>query len=244
MNPRIDMSDVITAAGHGPKILVTDDDARFRTVLSLALQSKGFDVVEAENGEDAMAKIGAGSFAVVLLDLNMPGMGGLAACQAIRGLSPSLQIIVLSVRDGEDEKVGAFNAGADDYVTKPFSVSELLARVKSAIRRATGIEPKMDKTIVIGEIRLDPERRTVFKSQTQLHLTPKEFNLLHYMMANAGTPITHQKLLAAVCGPGHGHQHEYLRTFIKQLRKKLEDNPGAPQYVLREPGVGYRFRVF
>lgn len=225
---------------HG-NVLVTDDDSGLRRVLRNTLNSLGFNVSEASDGEHALSEIQRGQFDVVLLDVNMPGMGGIAACHAMRGLFPTLQIVMLSVRDCEDDKVRALNAGADDYVTKPFSVPELVARLKAAIRRTTLRTPG-PKAILVGEIRLDPEKRTVFKSQQQIHLTPKEFDLLHYLMAHAGSPIPHQKLIAAVWGPGNGLEFEALRTFIKQLRKKLEDNPGAPQYVLREPGVGYQFR--
>src|SRR5262249_3546750 len=152
----------------------------------------------------------------VLLDVNMPGMGGIATCREMRKLFPILQILMLSVRDREDDKVRALEAGADDYVIKPFSVPELVARCKAAVRRATGVVPEVAKAIVIGEIELDPERRTVLKAGQPLHLTPKEFDLLHYLMAHAGIPIAHKKLLSVVWGSEYGQELEYLRTFMYQ----------------------------
>src|SRR4029077_9741149 len=163
------------------KILVTDDDPGLRRALNNTLHSLGFDVREAEDGERALNEIRRGWCDVVLLDVNMPGMGGVAACREMRKLFPTLQIMMLSVRDREDDKIRALEAGADDYVIKPFSVPELVARLKAAVRRATGVVPEAVKTIVIGEIELDPERRTVYKSDRPLRLTPKEFDLLHYL---------------------------------------------------------------
>jgi two-component system KDP operon response regulator KdpE len=224
------------------KILVTDDDPHVRRALQSTLHSLGFDVAEAEDGEHALMRIRQNPYDVVLLDVNMPGMGGVAACRELRQLFPSLQILMLTVRDGESDKVQALDAGADDYVTKPFSVPELVARLKSATRRATGSVPEPARTIVIGGIELDPKRRTVQKLQQPLHLTPKEFDLLHYLMAHAGIPITHKRLLNAVWGPEYGQELEYLRTFIHQLRKKIEDDPSSPQYLLTEAWRGYRFK--
>jgi two-component system KDP operon response regulator KdpE len=225
------------------KILVTDDDPSLRRALNTTLHSLGFDVREAEDGEHALKEIRRDPYDVVLLDVNMPGMGGVATCREMRQLFPVLQILMLSVRDREEEKVRALEAGADDYVTKPFSVPELVARLKAAVRRTTGAVPEMAKTIVIGEIELDPTRRTVLKRHEPLHLTPKEFDLLHYLMAHAGVPITHKKLLSTVWGAEYGQELEYLRTFIYQLRKKLEDDPATPQYLFTEVWRGYRFRA-
>jgi two-component system KDP operon response regulator KdpE len=224
------------------KILVTDDDPGLRKALNNTLHSLGFEVREAEDGERALSEIRRERCDVVLLDVNMPGMGGVAACREMRKLFPILQIMMLSVRDREDDKVRALDAGADDYVIKPFSVPELVARLKAAVRRATGVVPESAKTIVIGEIELDPERRIVFKGQSPLRLTPKEFDLLHYLMAHAGVPITHKKLLTAIWGSEYGQELEYLRTFIYQLRKKVEDDPASPQYLFTEAWLGYRFR--
>ena len=224
------------------KILVTDDDPGLRRALSNTLHSLGFDVLQAEDGEHALKEIRRDRCDVVLLDVNMPGMGGIAACREMRKLFPVLQIMMLSVRDREEDKICALDAGADDYVIKPFSVPELVARLKAAVRRATGSVPETAKTIVIGQIELDPERRTVFKSDKPLRLTPKEFDLLHYLMAHAGVPITHKKLLTAIWGTEYGQELEYLRTFMYQLRKKVEDDPASPQYLFTEAWLGYRFR--
>jgi two-component system KDP operon response regulator KdpE len=224
------------------RILVTDDDPGLRRALSNTLHSLGFDVLEAADGEHALNEIRKDRCDVVLLDVNLPGMGGIAACREMRRLFPLLQILMLSVRDREEEKVQALDAGADDYVTKPFSIPELVARLKSAVRRATGVVPQTAKTIVIGEIELDPERRTVLRAGQPLHLTPKEFDLLHFLMAHAGLPITHKKLLTAVWGTEYGQELEYLRTFIYQLRKKVEADPASPEYLFTEAWLGYRFR--
>ena len=216
------------------KILVTDDDSSLRRALNSTLRSLGFEVREAEDGERALSEIRRDRCDVVLLDVNMPGMGGVAACREMRKMFPMLQIMMLSVRDREDDKVRALEAGADDYVTKPFSIPELVARLKAAMRRATGAVPETARTIVIGEIELDPERRTVMKRREPLHLTPKEFDLLHYLMAHAGAAITHRKLLTTVWGSEYGQELEYLRTFMYQLRKKLEDDPACPEYLLTD----------
>jgi two-component system, OmpR family, KDP operon response regulator KdpE len=226
------------------KILVTDDDPCLRRALNNTLRSLGFDVLEAEDGEHALSEIRRDRCDVVLLDVNMPGMGGIAACREMRKLFPILQILMLSVRDREDDKIRALDAGADDYVIKPFSVPELVARLKAAVRRATGAVPQAANTIVIGEIELDPDRRMVFKAERPLRLTPKEFDLLHYLMAHAGVPITHRKLLNAVWGSEYGQELEYLRTFIYQLRKKLENDPASPQYLFTDAWLGYRFRAY
>lgn len=225
------------------KVLVTDDDPSLRKALNNTLHSLGFDVREARDGEHALAEIRRDHCDAVLLDINMPGMGGIAACREMRKLFPVLQILMLSVRDREEEKVRALEAGADDYVVKPFSIPELVARLKSAVRRSTGVLPEAAKTIVIGEIELNPDRRTVVKEHRPLHLTPKEFDLLHYLMAHAGTPITHKKLLNVVWGSEYGQELEYLRTFMYQLRKKVEDDPSSPQYLFTEAWLGYRFRA-
>ena len=150
--------------------------------------------------------------------------------------------MVLSVRDREDDKIAALDHGADDYVTKPFHIRELTARVRAAVRRAQVLEGNTNTAICIGDIDLDPARREVHKGGVFIHLTPKEFDLLHYLMAHAGLPITHSRLLNAVWGPEYGDEVEYLRTFVRQLRKKIEDDPAAPKYLLTDIQIGYRFR--
>jgi len=155
---------------------------------------------------------------------------------------PGLQILMLTVRDSEEDKVRAIDSGADDYITKPFSLPELAARIRAAVRRSMIIHPLGSTPISIGDIRLDPERRTVHKAEQSVSLSPKEFDLLNYLMKHAGRPVTHAKLLQAVWGEEYGQELEYLRTFVHHLRKKLEDDSANPQYLLTEPYLGYRFR--
>jgi two-component system KDP operon response regulator KdpE len=152
-----------------------------------------------------------------------------------------LAILMLTVRESEDDKVTALDAGADDYITKPFHIRELAARVRAAVRRSAASQADSDEIIQIGDIDLDPARRLVRKAGEPVHLTPKEFDLLHFLMAHAGLPITHVRLLHAVWGPEYGGELEYLRTFVRQLRKKLEDDPAEPEYLLTDSHIGYRF---
>ena len=225
----------------GPgSILVVDDDLSIRRVLFATLGGLGFVVDEACNGEEALPLVRARQFNAVLLDINMPGMGGLETCRELRVLAPTLPILMLTVRDSQDDIVGAFHAGADDYIIKPFQMRELVARLKAAVRRsrATG---GTSKVFSIGDVELDPSRRTVKKAGEAVHLTPKEFDLLHYLMANAGMPIPHARLLKVVWGPEYGNELEYLRTFVRQLRLKIEDDPSRPGYLLTDAYVGYRF---
>jgi two-component system KDP operon response regulator KdpE len=223
-------------------ILVTDDDAELRRVLRRTLDALGFDVAEASNGEQALRELERRHFEVVLLDVNMPGMGGIETCRKIRSKSTRLQILMLTVRDKEADMIEALDAGADDYITKPFSIPELAARLRAAVRRSAASVPDTAAPIAIGEIELDPARRTVRKAGALLRLTPKEFDLLHYLMGRAGLPLAHARLLRAVWGPEYGGELEYLRTFMHQLRKKLEADPSAPEYLLTELHFGYRFR--
>src|ERR1700680_113997 len=224
-------------------ILVTDDDAELRRVLKRTLDALGFEVAESANGEQALKAVESRPFDAVLLDVNMPGIGGIAACREIRRRAPRLQILMLTVRDQEMDKVEALDAGADDYITKPFSIPELAARLRSAVRRSTSTELDTGALITIGDIELDPDRRIVRKAGAVLRLTPKEFDLLHYLMSRPGLPVAHVKLLRAVWGEEYGQELEYLRTFVHQLRKKLEDDPSSPGYLLTELHFGYRFRA-
>ena len=226
---------------HG-KILVTDDDSELRRVLRSTLTALGFEVAESCNGEQALQEIAAHPYEAVLLDVNMPGIGGIAACREIRKVAPRLQILMLTVRDKEADMIEALDAGADDYITKPFSIPELSARLRSAVRRSTASMPDAALPIVIGSIELDPARRAVRKAGAALRLTPKEFDLLFYLMSHPGVPVSHAKLLHAVWGSEYGQELEYLRTFVHQLRKKLEDDPSSPEYLLTELHFGYRFR--
>jgi len=224
------------------KILIIDDDAKLRWALHSTLQMLGFNITESSNGEQALREIKNQQFDAVLLDINMPGMGGIETCRELRRLAPRLQILMLTVRDSETDKVQALDAGADDYVTKPCSIPELAARLRAAVRRATAGLPERAQAIVIGDITIDPARRIVRKAHEIVHLTPKEFDLLYYLMSHAGLPISHMKLLQAIWGAEYGRELEYLRTYVHNLRQKLEDDPASPQYVLTETHVGYRFR--
>jgi two-component system KDP operon response regulator KdpE len=179
---------------------------------------------------------------VVLLDIIMSGMDGLETCRELRRLMPRVAILILTVRDTEEDKVQGLEAGADDYVTKPFHIRELTARIRAALRRAHTLEVNTRAAIHIGDVELDATRREVHKAGNLIHLTPKEFDLLHYLMAHAGLPIAHGRLLNAVWGPEYGDEVEYLRTFVRQLRKKIEDDPGRPKYLLTHVQIGYRFR--
>lgn len=224
-------------------ILVVDDEPSIRQALRMTLGKIGFEVTEASSGEEALSQLKSTHYDAVLLDMNMPGMGGMNACKVMRELAPGLPILMLTVRDSQDDKVEALESGADDYVTKPFHMRELTARVRAAIRRSqTKVEQPPEDLLRVGEITLDPGRRQVSKAGNSIHLTPKEFDLLHYLMTNAGKPIAHNRLLTAVWGPEYGGELEYLRTFVRQLRKKLEDDPSQPTYLMTEMWFGYRFQ--
>jgi two-component system, OmpR family, KDP operon response regulator KdpE len=227
------------SAGH---ILVVDDEASIRQVLKTTLGAFGFSTDEVADGEEAIRLLRRKKFEVVLLDLNMAGMNGFETCAEMRRIAPGLSILVLSVRDSQDDKVQALDSGADDYITKPFHITELIARLRAAVRRTRLLGNNTPGGLSIGEIELDAARRTVRKASQVIHLTPKEFDLLHYLMAHAGLPVTHQRLLQGVWGAEHGNELEYLRTFIRQLRLKLEDNPAKPRYLITEAYIGYRFR--
>lgn len=225
-------------------ILVVDDEISIRRALHTTLQKLGFDIVEAARGEEALSLVRTNPFDAVLLDINMPGMTGIDTCKNMRRLFPRIPILMLTVRNSEDDKVEALDAGADDYITKPFQLRELTARIRAAMRWAKASVPQHDEVATVlrvGEIELDPVRRTVKKASRPIHLTPKEFELTHQLMTYAGRPIPHSRLLSSVWGPEYGGELEYLRTFMHQLRRKLEDDPANPQYLLTDAHVGYRF---
>lgn len=223
-------------------VLIVDDDLKLRRVLHAALSKVGFEVTGVANGEKALQQASASAFDAVVLDVNMPGIGGIEACRRLRELRPSLQILMLTVRDSERDKVDAFEAGADDFVTKPFSLPELVARLRAAVRRATATGNTPAGLIVIGEVEIDLQRRAVRKSRTAVHLTPTEFDLLDCLMSSAGLPLGHPKLLQAIWGPEYGEELGLLRVAIHGLRQKLEDDPASPRYILTEAHFGYRFR--
>jgi two-component system KDP operon response regulator KdpE len=227
-------------AGEGT-ILVVDDDSSTRRALRVTLSGMGYTVVEAARGEEALSLVRVTWFDAVLLDVDMPGMGGVEACKSIRHAITCLPILMLSVLDGEDDMIMALDAGADDYITKPFQLRMLTARLRSAVRRRNAAQNDRDMPLRHGHIELDPVRYHVKKRGKAIHLTPKEFEMLHYLMNNAGEPIPHERLLRSVWGPGYGSELEYLRTYMRQLRMKIEDDPTNPQYLLTEANIGYRF---
>jgi len=221
-------------------VLIVDDERSIRISLRTILSNIGFDIVEAARGEEALSLVRTAQFDAVLLDINMPGMGGVEVCRLMRKESARLPIVMLTVQGSEDHKVEALDAGADDYITKPFQLRELIARLKAALRRNKVVESG-ETVILIGEVKLDSARHLVQKKGRSVHLTPKQFELLHYLMANAGRPVPHAKLLRTVWGPEYGDELEYLRTFVRQLRTKIEDDPGNPKYLMTEAHIGYRF---
>ena len=224
------------------KVLIVEDDAGIRQSLFETLGALGFAIGEAGNGEEAMTRLRMVDYEAVLLDINMPGMGGIEACRKICQDYPRLPIIMLTVLDQEDDKVEALDAGADDYVTKPFQIRELMARLRAAIRRSKTALPEPNSLIIAGDLALDRGRHRIEKLGVEIHLTPKEFDLLGYLMEHAGRPISHHRLLTAIWGPEYGNEREYVRVLINQLRKKIEDDPARPTYILTESYIGYRFR--
>lgn len=224
------------------RILVVDDDPQIRRVLKTTLVAQGYEVSDARNGDDALDRVREEKFDLVILDMNMAGLSGIEVCRAIRGAS-DVAIIMLTVRDSESDKVNALDAGADDYVTKPFSAPELLARIRAALRRVPQAGEGGLQVIRTDDMEINFMTRRVTVHGREIRLTPKELDLLHYMASHPNVPIPHTKLLQAVWGPDYGNEVEYLRVFINQLRKKIEDNPSKPRYLLTEPWVGYRFSV-
>jgi two-component system, OmpR family, KDP operon response regulator KdpE len=223
-------------------VLVVDDEPSLRKTLRASLVASGFAVEEARSGEEALGAVQKRLFDLVLMDINMPGAGGIDACRKIRSLAPQIGIVMVTVRDAENDKVSALEAGADDYVTKPFRLRELVARLRAVLRRthrAAGAEPEV---LEAGDLEIDLKHRTLRRGGERIHLSPKEFELLAYMMQNQGIPLTHARLLRSLWGPEYGNELEYLRSYVKALRKKIESDPANPQYILTEPWVGYRFR--
>jgi two-component system KDP operon response regulator KdpE len=220
------------------KILVVDDDPQIRRVMKATLVGHNYEVIEARTGEDALETIPKETPNLILLDMNMPGMGGLETCRAIRA-GADTPVIILSVRNTEKDKVAALDAGADDYVTKPFGIEELLARIRAALRRSS--PEGGPRSFQSSNLEIDFETRRVRARGADVRLTPKEFELLRYLVAHAGKPVTHRELLQAVWGPDYGDEPEYLRVFINQLRKKIETNPAKPKYIVTVPWVGYQF---
>jgi two-component system, OmpR family, KDP operon response regulator KdpE len=222
-------------------VLVVDDEPSLRKVLRTSLTACGFTVNEARSGEEALGAAQSHAFDLVLMDINMPGIGGVEACRRIRDLTPRAGIVMVTVRDQEDDKVHALEAGADDYVTKPFRLRELIARLRAVLRRTRAIDLQEPPVLQAGQLAMDLHRRILWRCGKQVHLSPKEFELLAFLMQNQGAPLTHVKLLRSVWGPEYGNELEYLRSYVRMLRKKIENDPANPDYILTEPWVGYRF---
>ena len=220
------------------RILVVDDDPQIRRVMRVTLTGQGYEVDDVKSGEAALDKLRDQRFDLVLLDMNMPGIGGIETCRAIREQS-EIAIIMLTVRDSESDKVAALDAGADDYVTKPYNPPELLARMRAALRRTPGTQGPSGR-LMLGAVEVDFDTRQVTARGRNVRLTPKEFELLRYLVAHANKVLPHRELLQAVWGPDYGDQVDYLRVFMNQLRKKIEAKPSSPVYLLTEPWVGYR----
>jgi two-component system, OmpR family, KDP operon response regulator KdpE len=223
-------------------VLVVEDEAALRQSLFETLSALGFVIGEAGTGEEAQVRLRMVEYDAVLLDINMPGIGGMEACRLIHRDYPHIPIIMLTIRDEEDDKVEALDAGADDYVTKPFQIRELTARLRAAIRRSKLSPAPPNSLTVIGSLVLDPVRYRVEKQGREIRLTPKEFEMLRYLMQHAGRPVPHTRLLTSIWGPEYGDEREYLRVLVSQLRKKIEDDPANPTYILTDSHVGYRFR--
>ena len=224
-----------------PRILVVDDEPQLTRVLRTGLKSRGYDVRAAADGLSGFETFMDWKPDLVITDLAMPEMDGLDLCRRVRAVSP-VPIIVLSAKGEEKTKVEALDIGADDYVTKPFGIDELLARVRVSLRRAAALAPGAEATVLsAGEFHIDLETRQVMVAGREVHLTPKEFDLLVYFVKHAGKVLTHRTLLGAIWGGNYLEQNEYLRVFVGNLRKKLEPDPAQPRYILTEPWIGYRF---
>jgi two-component system KDP operon response regulator KdpE len=227
---------------NGTSILVVDDDPQIRRVMRTTLIARGFEVNDARSGPEALDRLRSENYDLVLLDVKMPGMTGIETCRAIRGGSDAA-IIVLSVCNTTKDKTAAFEAGADDYMTKPFSTPELLARIQAALRRKARSVKIQRGPLKLGDTQIDFDARRVRTGRDERRLTPKEFALLSYLASHANQIVTHRELLQEVWGVDSGDEKEYLRVFVNRLRKKIERSPDTPEYLITEPWVGYRFRL-
>jgi two-component system KDP operon response regulator KdpE len=225
-----------------PRVLVVDDEPQIRRSLRVALRANGYDVEEAATGEAALEQAATRPPALVILDLSLPDLDGVEVCRRLREWT-QLPIIILSANGEDEAKVRALDEGADDYVTKPFSVPELLARMRVAVRRAARATDTPTVVIRAGEVEIDLSRRLVLRLGEEVHLTPTEYGVLRYLAEHAGRVVTHGQLLRTVMGPGYEDAVGSLRVYVASLRKKLEADPGTPHIITTEPGVGYRFRA-
>jgi two-component system, OmpR family, KDP operon response regulator KdpE len=218
------------------RILNVDDEPQARRAVKIALIARGFEVVEASSGEEGIEKLRTENPHVVLLDVNLPGMSGIETCREIRA-SSEVPVIVISVRRVGADRAEAFEAGADQYITKPFDIEELVARIRAVERRSGALHSRI---VILGAVEIDLESHEVKRNGATIHLTAKEFKLVHYLVEHAGAVAPHRRILQAVWGPDYGEEVEYLRVFINQVRKKIEPDPRNPRYLLTEPSVGYR----
>lgn len=223
-----------------PRILVIDDELQIQKILRIALEANGFEVVAATKGSEGVAKCAVDRPDLVILDLGLPDLDGKDVVVRIREWSP-VPILILSVRGAEAQKVAVLDAGANDYVVKPFGMAELLARVRALLRSAGRVGQPEPAELTVGDLTVDVARHEVRLKGEAIKLTRKEFDLLRVLVANAGRIVTHAHLLREVWGKAHEHDTQYLRVFVGQLRQKLGDDPARPTYILNEPGVGYRF---
>ena len=221
------------------KVLIVEDDTQIRRFVSTALESEGMEVHEASTGSQGLTDAGRLRPDLLILDLGLPDMDGVDVVKRLREKSP-VPIIVLSARSLETAKIATLDAGADDYLTKPFSVGELLARVRAAVRRAHGLSGGERREFSLGELNVDLVKRRVTNADKEVHLTPIEYRLLEALVRNAGKVMTHQQLLREVWGPEHAEDNHYIRIYMAQLRHKLEEDPARPRFLLTETGVGYR----
>jgi two-component system KDP operon response regulator KdpE len=226
--------------GVRAEVLLIEDDRQIRRFLRAALLAEDYRLYEAVTGEEGIAQAAARQPDIIVLDLGLPGIDGLEVIRKVREWSRT-PIVVLSARGREADKIAALDLGADDYVSKPFSIGEFLARLRAALRRSSaGTIAASGGVFNIGDLHVDLEKRVVHVGATEVHLTPMEYKLLHVLVSNAGKVITQRQLLSEVWGPQHVDQPEYLRVYMAQLRRKLEGDPARPRYLLTEPGVGYR----
>jgi two-component system KDP operon response regulator KdpE len=223
----------------GGRVLVVDDDPQILRAVRTSLQSHSYEVLTAGNGETALDLLPDSGVDLIVLDLGLPGIGGQEVIRRVRAWS-EVPIIVLSVREGQDDKVGAFEAGADDYVTKPFGMPELLARMRAVRRRAEG--DRRPPVVRFAELEVDLGRHLVRRGESAVHTTPTEYRLLEAFVTNPGKLLTHRWLLQKVWGPGYATENQYLRVFIRQLRNKLGDDPARPRFIVTEAGLGYRWK--
>jgi two-component system KDP operon response regulator KdpE len=225
---------------NSSRILVVDDEPQLRRALRATLSALGFVIADAESGEAALEMVRAEKFDLILLDINMPGLSGLETCRAIRARS-DVGILMLTVRDRAEDKIEALDAGADGYVTKPFDVNELLARIRATLRRAPASALGESRVVRLDGLEISFRDRQVKVNGRVTRLTPTELDLLHYFVTHPNEVLPHDKILQAVWGPDYGDEVEYLRVFVNQLRKKIEPDPARPRYILTEPWLGYRF---